>query len=113
MSHFDLKLIPKAREEITKYVNFMPADLINFKDHCGKIIYINTGYPGKHIYSAYYVTGSSANVLSFEEDGKKELPAFTIDELSFTDVIGFYTVDKWKEYTERVKKTKSKPATKP
>lgn len=108
MSNFDLKLIPKAKEEITKYVNFMPAESLRLKDFSGKIIYINTGHPGKHIYSPYYVYGDTATLLSFEHKDKKQAPAFTIDELKFEDVIGFYTIEEWDKYCEERKKQNKK-----
>lgn len=114
MSTFDLKLVPKAKEEITKYVNFTSGKLLDFSKYEGKIVYINAGFPGKHIYSAYYVNNKSASVLVYQGEGeKKETPVFTIDELDFNDPIGFYTVEEWEKYKEDAKKVRDAKNKKP
>lgn len=108
MANFDLKLVPKAKEEITKYINFVPAQQLSFKGNEGKIIYINSGYPGKHIYSPYFVYAGTACVLSYDHNNKREVPGFTIDELKFDDIIGFYTVEEWEKYVDSKRKLDSK-----
>lgn len=94
---FSINVVPKSKDEITNYKNFISSTAFRFKDHEGKIVYTNFLYPGKHIYTPYYVYGSSASPLVYMDDkNNREKPIFSIQDLNYEDVIVFYTSDEAK-----------------
>src|ERR1041384_4321820 len=89
---FSINVIPKNKDEITNYKNFMSSSVFKFKTCEGKIVYTNFLYPGKHIYTPYYVYGDTASPLLYMDDkNNREKPMFSIQDLNYDDVIVFYT----------------------
>lgn len=95
MSNFEIKIIPKDKVELSKFINFKLFKGITFKQFKGKIVYINQLHPDKHIYQACYSDGSeSCYPLKYykgKDDDKWMNPLFTLDELSYEDHIVFCT----------------------
>ena len=95
--NFSINVVPKSKEEITNYKNFVVAANFKFKDNEGKILYTNFHYPGKHIYTPYYVTGEKAVPLLYNsKDNYRETPVFSLQELTYEDTIIFYTIEEAK-----------------
>jgi len=96
--NFQINVVPKNKDEITSYKNFMTSNSFKFKDNEGKVVYTNFHYPGKHIYTPYYVTGEKAVPLLYNnKDNYRETPIFSLQELSYEDIIIFYTPEEAKQ----------------
>lgn len=104
MSIFDIKMIPKDKEEMTKFKNFMDWNSFNFGPHTGKIIYMNYHDPDVHIYLPYYVQGGQAHPMSYLKKGVQNQAKFSLNELSYDAVIVFWTQDTVTKYDEKNKK---------
>jgi hypothetical protein len=108
MSGFNMKYTPKDKEEITKFKNFYEFDNVSFSQFDGKIIYMNTSqYAGKHIYEPYFVVGDTAKALIFETDLLEvKRPLFTLQDLSYDDIIVYFSVESWKRKIDQIKNKK-------
>ncbi len=109
---FDLKLTPKDKEEITKFVNFVMQENAKYDFYNGKIVYINALNPGKHIYKAYYMDNGTGKPLSYAPGSdvyKKEFPLFTLQDLHYDDIIIFNTLEDVRKREEQDKLKIKKP----
>lgn len=93
MAEFDMKLIPKDKADLTKFINFQIVESSDFKKLNGKIVYLNANNPDTHIYEPYFMSGAMAHLLSYplKDSPKSKTPLITLQELQYEDHIIFYT----------------------
>lgn len=96
MSDFNIKVTPKDKADITKFINFFETAHPPYSDFVGKYIFVNIMNPGKHIYNLYHVSNTTAYKLSYmrkNDIGINETiyPVYTLQDLKYDDPIFFYT----------------------
>lgn len=96
MTDFNLKLTLKEKDK-ARFLNFILYRNADFTSFNGKIVYMNSKYPDKHIFIPYYMIEGKAYVLKFTMTSPWESPLFTLEDLNYEDPIIFYTSEDLKK----------------
>lgn len=104
-TEFNLKLSIKNKD-IGDFKNLCLFSGSDFSTMNGKIVYINSKYPDKHIYTPYFMKNNTGYPLSYESPSSgyivdREIPLFTLQDLSLEDYIVFYTSEDIKKIEEK------------
>lgn len=104
MSNFNLKLSAKAGDQ-SDFKNFFAYQGSDFNSMNGKIVYMNSHFPGKHIFRPYYMVDGTAYPLTYMKNAiDREAPMLTLQDLDSEDYIVFYTSEDLKKIEEARKK---------